>query len=255
MKHVIYQFAVRDLQSRYRGSFLGLGWALLTPIALLLVFTFVFNHLFQVKWPESEWDSTLSFALFTFCGLVVYLAAAETLTRAPSLIYSQPNFVTKVVFPLWVIPVSISITNMVQVVIGLLVLLLTLVFVSELSWSWLALPLILLPFWWFLIGLSLGLAGLGVYVRDLSQAMGLISTLLMFLSPVFYPLSSVSGSAKSLILLNPLTHFMKGLREVLILGVWPSIETLLIIGAWGGAVMLIGVFIFKKLQKGFADVL
>lgn len=246
---------VRDIQSRYQGTFLGFGWLLIMPVMLLVAFTLVFNGIFNMKWPHSEWDSPLGFALFTFCGLLVHQTFSDVVSRAPSLILSQSSLVTKVVFPLWVLPFSMTLSSLVQLGLSLFIFLLVLAGLHEVFWSWLVLPFLLLPFLLGLSGLALLLSALGFYLRDLNQVMGLVITLMMFLSPVFYPLSAIPPEMAVWLGANPLAILMEALREALILGQWPDMETHLWLWLWGAGLAVLGATAFVKLKKGFADVI
>ncbi|KUJ75908.1 hypothetical protein AVO42_11585 [Thiomicrospira sp. XS5] len=252
---LIEQFTVRDIQNRYHGTFLGFGWLLVMPLLLLAAFTLVFNGIFNMKWPHAEWDSPLGFALFTFCGLMVHQTFADVVSRAPSLVLTQPSLVTKVVFPLWVLPLSMTLSSLLQLGLNLLIFLLVLAGLNEIFVSWLAMPLLLIPFWLGLSGLALLLSALGFFLRDLNQLMGLLITLMMFLSPVFYPLSAIPPELANWLGLNPLAILMEALRAALIIGEWPSASTHLTLWSWGLGFMLLGTWTFKRLQKGFADVL
>lgn len=253
--NLLTQFIKRDIQARYKGTLIGFGWVFLSPLLLLAVFTLVFNGVFNMKWPHANWDSPFGFALFTFCGLIIHQALSEILTRAPTQIYSQPNLVTKVVFPIWILPASILGSTVIQLIISLVILFAVLTLTHQPYLSWLALPLILAPYLMGLAGLSLVLAALGVYIRDLAQITGFIVVLFMFLSPIFYPLSAVSSDLAVWLSLNPMAHIMEATRDALILGNWPSIKGLLVSWLVSAIVLGLGIYIFNKLQRGFTDVL
>jgi lipopolysaccharide transport system permease protein len=246
---------LRDLAGRYRGTLIGFGWVFVTPLLLLLVFTFVFNGVFNMKWPHSDWDSPLGFALFTFCGLLLHQALADTMARSPGLILSQPNLVTKVILPLWVLPASILGAIIFQLLVGLGVFLIVLAIVNGVHTSWITLPLLLVPFSLGLLGVALSLAALGVYLRDINQIIGLVIVLLMFLSPIFYPLSAVPEDMRFWLNLNPMAALMETLRTTLILGEWPGARFILLAWLLGGLFALTGIGVFRHLKRGFADVL
>lgn len=252
---LVWSFAVRDLVARFRGTWLGFGWILVTPLLLLGVFTLVFNGVFNMKWPQSEWDSPLGFALFTFCGLLVHLLLSEVLSRAPGVILGQPNLVTKVVFPLGVLPLSLVVSAVVQFVMALTVFGLVLWALNGVFWSWLAVPVLVLPFVVMLVGAAFLFAALGLYLRDLGQVMGLFLTMMMFLSPIFYPLAAVPESAAAWLGISPMAVLMETLREVLILGRWPSWTDVGYLWVWALGFLLVGRWVFVKLKRGFADVL
>lgn len=255
-RYLLWQFIKRDIATRYRGSLLGIGWALLSPLLMLGVFTLVFHGMFELRWPVSAAGvAQVDFALQVFVGLLLFSFFAEVASRSPLLIVGQPNLVTKVVFPLPVLCVAAVASAGFQMLVGALLLMLFSAVLVGPQASWLALPFILLPFCLFLLAFSWFLAALGVYLRDVSQMMAMFTTLMMFMSPVFYPLSNVPERWHSLYLLNPLARALTDTRAALFEGVWP---------AWGG--WLLSVFValaccgiayvwFARLRKGFADVL
>ena len=143
-RNLIWQFARREVLGRYRGSVLGVGWSVLTPMAMLAVYTLVFRHIFKAKWPGVE-DGNMSFALNLFAGLLVFNWAAEFFSRAPRLMTDQPNLVTKVVFPLQVLPWSALLSSFFHALVSCAVWLAgCLLFGQGLHMSWLALPLVFL---------------------------------------------------------------------------------------------------------------
>ena len=226
-RNLIWQFARREVLGRYRGSVLGVGWAVLTPMAMLAVYTLVFRHIFKAKWPGVE-DGNLSFALNLFAGLLVFNWAAEFLSRAPRLMTDQPNLVTKVVFPLQVLPWSALMSSFFHVLVSCFVWLAgCLLFGQGVHASWLALPLVFLALVPTLLGLGWALSALGVYFRDLGEIVGLFMGMLLFLTPVFFPLSVLPDFWQVWVQFNPLATPIEALRQIGLMGVWPKFSGLL----------------------------
>lgn len=252
---LIAQFAARDVQARYRQSWLGMAWIVLTPLLMLVVYTVVFRELMQVRWAGRD-DGGLAFALRIFCGLAVFNYFAETAMRAPGLVLEQPNLVKKVVFPLEVLAWSSAIGAMVGLGVSLVILLaLASLAGGHLPVTALALPMVVLPLVPLAVGLGWLLGGLGPYVRDVSQVLGLVVGALMFLSPVFFPLQALPESARPWLLANPLTTVITQVRTVLIEGHWPDWS------AW--AILMVSVMVFaglaalffRRVRAGFSDVI
>ena len=245
----------REVVGRYRGSFLGLLWVMSYPLMMLGVYTFVFNVVFQARWGVAG-ESNTEFVLLLFTGLIVYSLFAECINRAPNLIISRVNYVKKVVFPLEVLPwVSLGVA-LFQMGMNLSVLL---VFygISHLSLQWTVIlfPLVVIPLALVVLGASWFLASVGVFVRDVGHMTGVVTSLMLFLAPVFYPVSALPEPYRPLLYLNPLTFIIEQTRDVLIAGKLPSwygIGTYFlcsVIFAWLGLVW------FERTRKGFADVL
>lgn len=255
-RHLLWQFTYRDVVGRYQGSLLGLGWVLLSPLLMLAAFTLVFYGFFELKWPvEATGTAQMDFALQVFAGLLVFNWFAEVLNRAPGLVTSQPNLVTKVVFPLPLLPISAVLAGSFQALVSLVLLMLVTTVLVGPSLTWLALPLILVPFVVLMMGVGLWLAALGVYLRDIAPFMALLTSILMFLSPIFYPLSQVPARWHDLYLYNPMAAVIVALREALYLNQWPSAAMLLGLSVAACIALVTGLWVFQKLRGGFADVL
>ncbi len=254
-RNLIWQFARREVLGRYRGSVLGVSWSVLTPMAMLAVYTLVFRHIFKAKWPGVE-DGNMSFALNLFAGLLVFNWAAEFLSRAPRLVTEQPNLVTKVVFPLQVLPWSALLSSFFHALVSCAVWLAgCLLFGQGLHVSWLALPLVFLALMPTLLGLGWALSALGVYFKDLGEIVGLVMGMLLFLTPVFFPLSVLPDFLQVWVQFNPLAIPIEALRQIGLMGVWPNVSSLLQLFTVGLGVALGGAWLFERSRKGFADVL
>jgi lipopolysaccharide transport system permease protein len=255
-KTLIWQLLRRDIQSRYRGSVLGLLWSLGTPMIMLAIYTFVFQYIFKSRWSDSAGDTTLSFAIVLFLGLILHAMLAEILTKSPLLITGNPNFVKKIVFPLellsWITLFGALFTFLVSFVLLLAFMLIEL---HTIPLTALLLPIILLPYLLLLLGLSWTLAALGVYLRDIQQITGTLATLLLFLSPIFYSVNILPDNMQMLIFINPLSFVVESARAVLIYGKLPNFGGLAIYSLVSVGVAILGYIFFRKVRPGFADVL
>lgn len=251
------QFAWREILGRYRGSYLGLVWAFLVPFATVAIFSFVFGTVFGARWSAIGLDGDRSsFAVPMFAGLLVHMFVAECATRAPGLIVGNANFVKRVVFPLETLCSASVLAALFHVAIGLVVLLVWGLFVGMTpSWYLLWLPLIWLPLIAFALGLSLLLAALGVFLRDIGQVMGLAMTGLMFLAPIMYPLEAIPEQYVWLMYLNPLTPFVEMTRDAAILGRAPDYIEFVLALAISAGVLLAGSWFFARARRAFADVI
>jgi lipopolysaccharide transport system permease protein len=253
---LLWQLTKREIVGRYRGSLLGIAWSLLNPLLMLLVYTIVFGVVFKARWGLPGGESRVDFAIVLFAGLIVFGIFSECVTRAPGLIVAQPNLVKKVVFPLEVMPFTLLASALFHAGVSLVVLLLALAFSrGGVSWSALALPAVVLPLCMLCIGIAYFLSAIGVYLRDVGQIVGLLTSALMFLSPLFFPLSAVPGRLRAALMFNPLTLPIEQTRQVLLLGSAPDWLALLAYAAVAGAVLWFGFWWFQRTRRGFADVL
>lgn len=246
----------RDVHGRYKGSMVGVFWSLVTPILMLIIYTFFFSVIFKARWNSAD-DNHLLFAVNLFAGMIVHALFSECVNRAPLLILDNVNFVKRVVFPLELLPWVGLGTAAFHGLISLAVLLLFAFFVNggSLPWTVVLIPLVLCPLLMLTLGLGWLLASLGVYLRDIAQTTTMLTTVLMFLSPVFYPVHALPEAYRPLIYANPLTVIIEQLRGVLIQGVSPDWIALgiLTVACWSIAVL--GHAWFQKTRKGFADVI
>ena len=245
----------REVVGRYRGSVMGILWSFFNPVFMLIIYTFVFSVVFKSRWGGGS-DSKTEFALVLFAGLIVFNMFAECFNRAPGLILANANYVKKVVFPLEILPWVALGSAMFHALISLGVWLIAyLIFFGVPHLTVLLLPLVILPLLLFIMGVTWGLASLGVYLRDVSQFIGLFTTVLMFLSPIFYPASSLPEKYRHLLLLNPLTPAVEQARDVLFWGKLPDMTILSVSLLVAALVSWLGFAWFQKTRKGFADVL
>ena len=253
---LIRDLARRDAVGRYKGSFLGIIWSLITPLFMLGIYTFVFSHIFKSRWGNGSSDSQTEFAITLFAGLIVFNIFSECITRAPTTIIANANFVKKVVFPLEILPCVNLLSALFHVFISTIVLLgFELVSNGHLPITALFAPIVFLPLVLFILGVSWLLAATGVYLRDIGQTIGILTSGLLFISPIFFPTSALPEKWQLLAHLNPLTFPIEQTRRVLVWGM--GIEW----GEWGlytSAASLItwaGFAWFQKTRQGFADVL
>ena len=246
----------RDVVGRYRGSVMGLTWSFLNPLLMLVIYTFVFRVIFKARWDASGPESQVDFAIVLFVGMIVHALFAECVNRAPGLIIANVNYVKKVVFPLEVLP-AVALGSALFHASASMLVLLAVVLASNgtLHPQVLLAPLLILPIAATALGIGWFLASLGVFLRDVGQVTGILTTALLFLSPVFYPLSAMPERYRGLIQINPLTFAIEQTRAAVIWGAnpdWALYVVYLAVGlltAWGG------FWWFQRTRRGFADVL
>ena len=253
---LIVQMAKREVLGRYRGSIIGLGWSFFNPLLMLGVYTFFFSFVFKSRWGNAQDAGHADFAIVLFVGLIVHGLFAESINRAPTLINSNVSYVKKVVFPLEVFPWIAMGSALFHAGISVVVLLaLQLAIVGSLHWTIIFLPLVVLPLILITLGFVWFLAATGVYVRDISQTTGLITSVMLFVSPVFYPISTLPHKMQLIVMLNPLTLIIEESRKVLLFGEMPNWSALGVYSIVSVVVLWIGFWWFQKTRKGFADVL
>ena len=251
-----FQMSRREILGRYKGSWMGLTWSFLNPVLMLAVYTIFFSVVLKTRWGVGNTGGHVDFAVVLFVGLIVHGLLAECFNKAPMLITGNSNFVKKIIFPLEILPWIALGSALFHTAISVVVLLiLQLILVGSIPWTAMFFPVIITPLLFVILGVSWFLASIGVYVRDIGQTIGLVTTVMIFLSPVFYPASNMSPKMQFVMMFNPLTLIIEDSRKVLLFGEMPNwaglgIHMLLSLAiAWGG------FWWFQKTRKGFADVL
>ena len=255
-RQLIVQMTRREVVGRYRGSVMGLAWSFFNPILMLVVYTFVFSVVFKARWGTGGDESQTTFAIVLFVGMIVYGLFAEMANRAPGLILSNANYVKKVIFPLEILPVVSLGAALFHALISLGVLMIAILLINgSLVWTVIFFPLILMPLLIATLGVAWFLASIGVFARDVGQTISIFTTVLMFTSPVFFPVSSIPEKYQIWLMLNPLTFVIEQSRAVMIFGKQPDWAGLAIYAGASLAVAWAGYWWFQKTRKGFADVL
>jgi lipopolysaccharide transport system permease protein len=248
----------RDIHGRYRGSVAGLFWTVINPFLMMLTYSLVFGVILKVRFgPTPEQSGPMNFPLYLIAGMLPWLAFNEALGRAPSAVLEHRLLVKRVVFPIEIVPVNVTVAGLVSEFFGLLVFLALVLGVRHTLLPTLAyLPLILVPQILLTVGLCWFLAGLGVFLRDTGQFLAFFLTLLFFCTPICYPeTTGLPGSLKSFFKVNPIYVMVRAYRAVLLEGTAPDWQSLAWLSAVGLAAFIFGFAWFYKSRKAFADVL
>jgi lipopolysaccharide transport system permease protein len=249
------QLTKREVLGRYRGSLMGLAWSFFNPLLMLAVYTFVFSVVFSARWGAGEPTSRIQFALVLFVGVIVHGLLAEGINKAPGLILGNASYVKRVVFPLEILPWVIIGSALFHALISLAILLFAqLLFNGGLPLTALWLPVVMLPLIPMAMGFAWLLAATGVFIRDVGQLTGIITTVMMFMAPVFYPIAALPEPYRKWLYLNPITFIIEQSRAVLFAGEQPDWNGL---AGYSGIAILVagcGFWWFQMTRKGFADV-
>jgi len=255
-RDLIRQLTWREVVGRYKGSFIGMGWSFIQPLVMLCVYTFVFSVIFRARWGVAADEGKAAFALTLFMGLITFNVFSEVANSAPTLVLGNVNYVKKVVFPLEILPLVRLLSALINALFSLGVLLLGILVVNHsIHWTALLLPLIWLPMIIFTLGCGYFLASLGVFVRDMGTAIGVLTTMLFFLTPIFYPISAVPEQLRIVFRINPLAIFVEDARRVVLWGLFPDWPWFFLGLVLSVAVLIFGFLWFIKSKKAFADVI
>lgn len=256
-RDLLLQLLRRNIDIRYRGSALGLFWSFAHPLMMLAVYTFVFGIVFKSRWGGTSFEgNNAAFPMIMFCGMAVFNIFAESVNSSAGLIVGNPSYVKKVIFPLEILPIGNVLTSFVFGLAWFALLLAgTFLLLDQVSWTMLLLPVTLIPLLLIASGVSLFIASLGVYLRDIQQLVAILTQMLFFMTPIFYPISIVPERLRWILEFNPLSPIVEETRKVLLYGQLPDFSTCLGSYVLAAVVFQLGLAWFMKTKKGFADVL
>ncbi len=245
----------KDIEQKYKGSILGLLWSVLVPIFMLIVYTYFFSEIFQAKWG-GEVSDKYWFAMVLFCGLSSFNMISEVMNRATSLIPSHVNYVKKVVFPLELLPVMITMSALFNAVISYIVLMIAeLILYKKIPVTIFLIFPAFLPLIILCIGIGLFISAVSVYLKDVANAISVIVTVLMYISPVFFSLDVVPESFRFVCSCNPLTYIIENFRNVVLYGNNLNILYFLFSMIYSVVFFVLGWVVFERTKEGFADIL
>jgi lipopolysaccharide transport system permease protein len=248
------ELARRDAFGRYRGASLGVVWSILTPFLMLGVYSLAFGEILRARWPGVE--SSADFALILFVGLILHGFLAECLTRAPTLVTANSNYVKRIIFPLEVLPWPMVLSGLFHVSMNFGVLALaTYLLKGSVPWTFVLVIPVLIPLVLIALGCGWLLGALGVYLRDISQVTGPVATALLFLSSAIVPVQALPERFQWVFRLNPLTPVIDQAREATLFGQVPDGAALLLHTLPALAWALASYAVFRRLRYGFSDVL
>ncbi len=256
-RRILKQLILRDIYGRYKGSILGILWTVINPIMMLSVYTLVFSQVFRAKWGGgSGEDSPLTFALNLFAGLIIFNIFAECATKSPTLITSNPNFVKKVIFPIHTLGGMVTGSALIHGAMSTTILIAAkLILDGGISTTMLSLPVVWLPLIFGCLGLSWILCWIGVIIKDTPQIINAAVSMLMFLSPIFYPSSLLPDKLQWLAKVNPLATVIESTRNVVIAGILPNAGKLIIEIIVSAIWCQLCFNVLKRSQKSLADIL
>lgn len=255
-RELLWRLTEREVLGRYRGSLLGIAWSLLNPLAMLGVYTFVFSQVFKARWGNLEESGPIAFAVNLFAGLIVFNFFAECANRAPGIILANPNYVKKVIFPLEILAGVVVGSALFNALTGLCVLAaFELIGQRHIPLTALWLPFVWLPLITGCLAFTWMLSALGVFLRDMGQLISLVVSMLMFLSPIFFPISALPAKWQPLLAINPLAVVIEQTRQILVSGKPPDWPTIAIGSLLAILICELAFRSFNRAKRTFADVM
>lgn len=244
----------RDIEATFRGSAFGLAWIVLIPLALVVIYSFVFGVILNAKWATPV-QTPYDVPLIYFCGIMVFSFFMEPIIRATTFIREQRAYVTKIIFPVELLGWVLIGTSLFKFCVNLTLLLAAITVVhGAFPVHALMIPVLMLPLLLMTIGVVWFLAGIGAFVRDLAHALQALGPIIMFISPIFYSAAQIPAAYRSWFFANPLTFFLESMRGLLFFDTPFDWGSYLIYLGVALVVALSGFAFFQRLRPGFADV-
>lgn len=236
----------RNLRTRYKASFFGFFWTFINPLLQLVVYSIVFSTIMRMNVKH--------YPMFLFVVLLPWIFFASTTQEAANLIVSNSNIIKKIYFPREILPLASATAGLVNLALSFLVAFVALlIFHIPLTWSILALPLVMGIEFVFTLGVSLVLAAVNVYFRDVEHIWGIVIMAWFYLTPIVYPLNMAPVKYLKYLFLNPMVTLMEAYRDILYNGVFPYFPGLGMFALMAFFVLIFGYLVFKRLSKGFAE--
>ena len=252
-KVLIKEFFTRELKGRFAGSAGGLLWVVITPLSQILVYIFVFNTVLKIKLNALE-VGTSSFVLFFLIGIFPWICFQEGIARCSAVLLEHANLITKVQFPVAILPTSAIITSFFVNTIGLLIFLVYLAFTAQLTLKALAFPVIYTAFFLFTVGLGLLISSITVFIRDIQHLIQITLFVWFYLTPIIYPVDMIPDKFMPLMTLNPVLPFLELMRASIFALPFEGLDIGLAL-FWTALAFLGGTSIFYRLKTAFGDAL
>lgn len=245
-REMLFSMVKRDLRTRYKGSFLGFLWTFINPLLQLFVYYVLFSTIMRINVDN--------YAMFLFVTLLPWIYFSTTILQSTNVIISNSNLIKKIYFPRAILPLSVTIAGLVNMLFGFGVVFLALImFKIQVGISIIMLPLIILNEFVFVLGLSFLFSALNVYFRDLEHILGIVTMAWFYLTPIIYPINMVPAKYAKLFFINPMTPIILPFRDVLFYGLWPNVKIILLSLLSSIFILIFAFAVFDKLQRGFAE--
>jgi len=246
-------FVQSQMATSYRDSYLGLIWAFLTPLLMVVMFTLVFSEILGIRFHELTEDSTLNFGLYMFCGLLPFMAYQQASTQGVNVLRRNRGLVRKVVFPIEILPLSTVLTSLLQNTFGLGALLLVVAVIEQrMHWTVLLLPLLVVPQLLFTLGLTYLLAVAGTYMPDTRETLKAFVRATFWVTPIIWPAEMVPEKFRFLVDYNPLAFLVEAYRDLILQGTLPGGMATLYFSLFAVALFGVGFAVFSRVKHQLA---
>lgn len=247
-RELLWNMTLRHLRGQYKQSVLGYAWAFVNPLSFMLILSFVFSTILRIS------SQGIPFPLFVMMGLIPWIFFSNAVSAATDSVAGASSLVTKVYFPREILPIAAVLTKLVDLFFGMVVLAGLMIYYGYLPTETVVwVPLLLIIHLSFTLGVSFPLAALNLYLHDVRFLVGVVLTLWFYLTPIMYPLDLVPDRYLFVYNLNPNSLLIDSYRRVVLLDQSPGVDRLALGLSISVVTLLIGYYLFKKMERGFAD--
>lgn len=253
---MIKYLAQRQVARSYQGSYLGLVWALLSPLIMVAMLTLIFSSVLGIRFREVTGDSSLNFGLYLYCGLIPFLAYSQALNQGVNIIRRNSDLVQGVVFPLEILPLTTVLTSLIQNVFGVVAVSLVLGGLEQrFNWTIVLLPLVMVVQLVFTLGLAYLMAVAGTYIPDVRETLKAVVRATFFITPILWPSGRVPEQYSFLVDYNPLAALVGAYRDLILGGQLPDTWEMAYFSIVALVLFVVGFVVFNRVKYNFADLL
>jgi len=247
----------KELRARYKGSVLGFLWTFINPLMQLIIYSFVFKLIMRITPPEG-----VNYTLLIFVGLVPWTCISSTMNQSTTVIVANANLIKKIYFPRLILPLSMTLTNMVNMLLTEIIVfaaVLVLAPHAPITIAYLFLPVVFFAVFLLSFGIAVLLSALTVYFRDLEHIFSILTMLWFYLTPIIYPVTQLSDVVKidpkllTIYKMNPAFGILDSIHKIMIYGEFPTAKFLGYVYVFSIVLLIIALFVFDKCQRRFAE--
>lgn len=236
----------KEIRGKYKGSILGVLWSFLNPLLMVLVYAIVFPYIMRVK--------TENYLVFLICGIIPWTFFISSINQGMITVRMNAGIIKKVYFPREILPISVALSGLVNFFISCVIIVLFCIFGGVgISYHIILLPVIAVLEFFLILGLIFALSAINIYIKDTEYLVQFFLNMLFYGTPILYSTTLFPERFRWLLYLNPMTHIINAYRDIFMYHQFPTVNTLMFIFAFAMAALLLGVLIFRKLEKGFAE--
>ncbi|TQR43699.1 ABC transporter permease [Paenibacillus popilliae] len=245
-RQMLKSMVLTDLRTRYKGSVLGFLWTFLNPLLLLVIYSVVFSIIMRMNIEN--------YPMFLFVAMLPWTYFQSAIMSSSGIIIRNGSLVKKIFFPREILPISTVLGAAINYLFGIVILIPSLIFFGiSIKWTISLFPIILIIQTILTLGISYIVSALTVFFRDLEHIIGIIFTAAFYITPIIYPVTMAPEKFQKWFYLNPMTTIVESYRDILFYGKIPSLSNLSVSLITAVIFLLLGQYLFSKMQKRFAE--